>query len=87
MDSRFAAVCATLQLKPIFSMRRSHAPDLRPCLLPAGRRWGFGAHSVLPYLNASLQARPGEPAAEGEVIRNPVFPQMENALRALRRRR
>jgi hypothetical protein len=68
-------------------MHRSHTPDPRTRLLPAGRRWGFGAHSVLPYLNASLQARPGEPPADGEGIRNPVFPQMENALRALRRRR
>lgn len=27
-------------------------------LPPAGRRWGAGAHSVLPYLTKSLQAKP-----------------------------
>ena len=64
-------------------MRRSQFPDSHLHLLPAGRRWGFGAHSVLPYLSLALQARPGEP--DESAIRNPVFPQMENALRQLRR--
>jgi hypothetical protein len=27
-------------------------------LPPPGRRWGSGAHSVLPYLARSLQAKP-----------------------------
>ena len=64
-------------------MRRPRLPDPPARLLPAGRRWGFGAHSVLPYLDQALHARPGE-AAEGS-IRNPVFPQMENT--SLQRRR
>jgi hypothetical protein len=34
-------------------------PDSDPDELPAaGRRWGAGAGSVLPYLARSLQARP-----------------------------
>lgn len=63
-------------------MRRSESVDPSAHLLPPGHRWGFGAHSVLPYLAHALNARPGEK----EGIRNPVFPQMENTLRALRRR-
>ena len=59
-------------------MRRPHVPDSHTRLLPAGRRWGFGAHSVLPYLSFALQARPGQ--EPGESIRNPVFPQMESRL-------
>jgi len=51
-------------------------------LPPAGRRWGFGAHSVVPYLVHTLQ-----PAAAGDAgIRNPVFPHMEHALRGLLRK-
>ena len=64
-------------------MRRPHHPDSTAHLLPAGRRWGFGAHSVVPYLTLAQKARAGE---EGEAIRNPVFPQMENTLRDLQRR-
>jgi hypothetical protein len=68
-------------------MRHRHFPDHHQRLLPPGRRWGFGAHSVIPYLTLALQARAGE-SGEGEgAIRNPVFPHMENALRAVRRRR
>jgi hypothetical protein len=67
-------------------MRQSHRPDARSPLLPEGRRWGFGAHSVLPYLTAALESRPAEAADPSQDIRNPVFPQMESALRALRRR-
>lgn len=52
-------------------------------LLPEGRRWGFGAHSVVPYLSVMLQSRPD--ADDSRTIRNPVFPQMDKALRALRR--
>jgi len=62
-------------------MRRPHLPDPHARLQPAGRRWGFGAHSVVPYLSFALQSRPGEEA--GESIRNPVFPQMEATLPVL----
>ena len=65
-------------------MRRPPVTDPHARLQPAGRRWGFGAHSVVPYLSFALQARPGE--AAGESIRNPVFPQMENTLPVLPRR-
>jgi hypothetical protein len=68
-------------------MRQSHRPDARSPLLPEGRRWGFGAHSVLPYLTAALESRAGDPADPAQGIRNPVFPQMESALRSLQRRR
>ncbi|MBE7368062.1 hypothetical protein [Ramlibacter pallidus] len=65
-------------------MRHSPSAQQRARLLPEGRRWGFGAHSVMPYLSA-LHVRPGE--GQGPVdIRNPVFPEMENALRDLIRR-
>lgn len=64
-------------------MRQSPFHDPRSRLLPEGRRWGFGAHSVLPYLTMALEARPADVAAD---IRNPVFPQMEKALRELRSR-
>jgi hypothetical protein len=67
-------------------MRRTHPHDHRSRLLPEGRRWGFGAHSVLPYLAAGQNARPGSDEDVAASIRNPVFPQMEAALRALRRR-
>ena len=67
-------------------MRTNPAPEHRNRLLPEGHRWGFGAHSILPYLANALQARPGEPDAVAASIRNPVFPKMENALRALPRR-
>lgn len=67
-------------------MRPSPSHEHRPRLLPEGRRWGFGAHSVVPYLTRALQARPGEDAAAGS-IRNPVFAHMEQALRALRESR
>jgi hypothetical protein len=62
-------------------MRHSLPPKQRERLLPEGSRWGFGAHSVVPYLT---HTRPEEPAAAGKDIRNPVFPQMEQALRLLR---
>ncbi|HET8747681.1 MAG TPA: hypothetical protein VFM98_18930 [Ramlibacter sp.] len=64
-------------------MRRQHLPESPVRLLPAGRRWGFGAHSVLPYLSLSLQSRPGE---GGEAIRNPVFRQMDATLPPARKR-
>lgn len=54
-------------------------------LQPAGRRWGFGAHSVVPYLvHAPSQAVP-EAGSGTQDIRNPVFQHMDEALRALRR--
>jgi hypothetical protein len=65
-------------------MRRRHLPDPHARLQPAGRRWGFGAHSVLPYLAHALQSRPGQESEES--ILNPVFPKMEDTLRALRSR-
>jgi hypothetical protein len=64
-------------------MRRDQLPDRPARLLPAGQRWGFGAHSVLPYLDMALHARPGEVTEAS--IRNPVFPQMESTLQQLRR--
>lgn len=67
-------------------MRHSRPAPQRPRLLPEGRRWGFGAHSVVPYLTAALHARPGEAAEDPQGIRNPVFAQMEAALRALPQR-
>jgi hypothetical protein len=66
-------------------MRPSNRPDTRSHLLPEGRRWGFGARSVLPYLTAALESRPADAADPAKDIRNPVFPQMEKTLRALRR--
>jgi hypothetical protein len=63
-------------------MRRPPVPEPHARLQPAGHRWGFGAHTVLPYLTFALQARPG--AETDEAIRNPVFPQMENTLPILR---
>lgn len=68
-------------------MRASSFPsEPRRQLLPEGRRWGFGAHSVAPYLSAALQARMGTDDELLASIRNPVFPQMAEALRALRHR-
>ncbi|MGV3571664.1 MAG: hypothetical protein ACO1PB_13785 [Ramlibacter sp.] len=52
----------------------------RSSLPPAGRRWGRGAQSVVPYLAAAARSRPGaaeEPAEAAERISNPVFRQME----------
>ena len=64
-------------------MRVPRPAEQVPRLLPEGRRWGFGAHSVVPYLGAALHARPGDELAS---IRNPVFAQMDQALRALQER-
>jgi len=65
-------------------MRNSPPAEARSRLLPEGRRWGFGAHSLLPYLSIALQSRPGDGQALVASVRNPVFPQMENVLRVLR---
>jgi hypothetical protein len=54
--------------------------------LPEGRRWGFGAHSLVPYITFALQARPGDDGDLTAFIRNPVFPAMDEALRPLRQR-
>jgi len=66
-------------------MRASHPPEKHSRLLPEGRRWGFGAHTVVPYLTMSHNARAGDDAALAS-IRNPVFAEMQAALRALRER-
>lgn len=53
--------------------------DTDPDLPPPGSRWGAGAHSVLPYLTKSLQAKPAtapEQAREGRAREregHPVF--------------
>ena len=65
-------------------MRAPRPPDTHVRLLPEGRRWGFGAHSLVPYLRRTLEARPGGDEDILASIRNPVFPVMEEALRALR---
>jgi len=65
-------------------MRPSPLGDACPRLLPEGRRWGFGAHSLLPYLAAALQSRPGDAQAVLAGVQNPVFSQMENLLSVLR---
>jgi hypothetical protein len=66
-------------------MRPSRFNDRHPSSLqPAGRRWGFGAHSVMPYLVHTAQVTDGARADDEGSIRNPVFPKMEEALRALR---
>lgn len=67
-------------------MRASPHHDPRSRLLPEGRRWGFGAHSVVPYLAKALESRPAEEGSSADSIRNPVFPHMEQALRALHAR-
>jgi hypothetical protein len=61
--------------------RRTNDPET-PRLQPAGRRWGFGAHTVMPYL---AHAAAPDPSAADASIRNPVFPHMEHGLRAMRR--
>jgi hypothetical protein len=65
-------------------MRIPPSPDPLSRLLPEGRRWGFGAHTVVPYLTKALQSRAADDEAVVASIRNPVFPQMEKALRTLR---
>lgn len=69
-------------------MRASSSPAADPSrrLLPEGQRWGFGAHSVVPYLTQAQHARMGTQDELLASIRNPVFPRMEDALRTLRRR-
>jgi hypothetical protein len=65
-------------------MRTRRTDTEEPRLQPAGRRWGFGAHSVVQYLahGPSVDSKPGESGA----IRNPVFPHMDQALRPMRGR-
>ena len=67
-------------------MRVVRPPESTPRLLPEGRRWGFGAHSLVPYITFALQARPGGDTELTASIRNPVFPAMDEALRPLRQR-
>jgi hypothetical protein len=64
-------------------MRATPTQDPRNRLLPEGRRWGFGAHSVVAYLTHSRAATEEDVTA---AIRNPVFQRMDDALRALRQR-
>lgn len=66
-------------------MSQSSHDDRNP-LLPAGKRWGQGARSIVPYLYVALLVKPfaGRPGEE-DGIRNPVFPHMDNTLRMLRR--
>lgn len=60
-------------------MPSSNQEDQETGLPPPGSRWGSGAHSVLPYLTKSLQAKPAnapEQAREGrqrEREGHPVF--------------
>jgi hypothetical protein len=65
-------------------MRVPRFVDSTPRLLPEGRRWGFGAHSLVPYLTMAMRARPSDDCTLA--IRNPVFPAMDEALRPLRQR-
>jgi hypothetical protein len=46
---------------------------------PAGRRWGCGALSVLPYLAKALQARPA--ANENREARNSRNPSFKDSTR------
>ena len=71
------------KLGPIHMMRASRPPEKSSRLLPEGRRWGFGAHSIVPYLGIALNTRPGDELAG---IRNPVFTRMDQALRTLQDR-
>lgn len=66
-------------------MQRQHEDHRRSSLLPAGRRWGFGAHSVVPYLTDGRVARGQQAAGPAQPVANPVFQHMEHALRLLRR--
>ena len=66
-------------------MRASRPHEQLPRLMPEGRRWGFGAHSLVPYLTAALSARPGDHTLVAS-IRNPVFAEMDRALRAFPQR-
>ncbi len=38
-------------------------------LPPPGSRWGAGAHSVLPYLTKSLQAKPASTPEQARELR------------------
>jgi hypothetical protein len=43
-------------------------------LPPPGSRWGKGAHSVLPYLTKSLQAKPAAAAEPREATPREAAP-------------
>ena len=66
-------------------MQRNNSPRRSP-LLPAGRRWGSGADSVVPYLTQARPSRGQEAQEVEQSINNPVFLHMEHTLRVLRRR-
>lgn len=60
--------------------------DHRPSSLqPPGRRWGFGANSIVPYLTQGRSMRGHEAEEVDQLIRNPVFVHMEHTLRVLHR--
>ncbi len=79
--TRAPALCAKLRA----AMQRHPDDRRRASLLPAGRRWGFGAHSVLPYLAPGRQQRGSVPQESEPSVSNPVFLHMDQTLRALRR--
>ena len=65
-----------------------HSTPSSGSLLPAGRRWGHGARTVLPYLDLTLQGRvlsQETQAADGEPVRNPVFRQLDIVVKGVRR--
>lgn len=58
----------------------THSSSFPHRLLPPGHRWGFGARTVLPYLNHSLRSQllaSDIVVAEEGPVRNPVFAGME----------
>jgi hypothetical protein len=57
----------------------------RSPLLPAGRRWGAGAQSVVPYLTHGRATRAPEAEEVEQLVNNPVFVHMEHTLRVLQR--
>lgn len=64
-------------------MQRRHDDHRRASLQPPGRRWGFGANSVVPYLTQGRSMRGHEAEAVDQLINNPVFVHMEHTLRVL----
>jgi hypothetical protein len=55
-------------------MSNPEGPEPEVELPPPGSRWGSGAHSVLPYLARSLQARPLTGAESRESRPRPTGP-------------
>lgn len=65
-------------------MQSHHDDRRRSSIQPPGRRWGFGAHSVVPYLTQGRSLRGHEVQEVDQLISNPVFVHMEHTLRVLR---